>query len=224
MPIVIAGGPSVTDYPREDVINMASLGFTFAVNDVGLTFPCDVIVSIDPQMIVKRKEQLKARGKPIITRCWTFTQDKGKSMGLDIIPLTPREDCKRDEDYDRKIIERFPLSGMLACYLADKLAGAANGRKSYVLGMDASVGHFKGHPVANETTQYLDEARPLSKYEDMGLTNTINLSMRSKISCWPKYSKLPNFKKVLVSPQYRIVALAWLRANASKLFDYAEKK
>lgn len=216
MPLVIAGGPSVGDYERLHLENLARMSFVFAVNDTCFDFPCDVVVSIDPQMIVKRKEELKKLGKPIITRCWWFTQDGGKEYGLDIITLSPMLGV-RNENYDQRIIKHYPLSGMLACKLSDRLSIACGqGRKSYVLGMDATQGHYKGHPIKQDDIKYLDEARPLSKYEDMALTNTVNLSVHSKIPTWPKQSKLPKIEKVIVSPVYRAMAMAWLRANAHK--------
>lgn len=215
MPLVIAGGPSVNDYDREELTKLAKCAFTFAVNDVAFDFPCDVVVSIDPKMICKRKEQLQKLGKPIITRAWPFTEDCGKAMGLDIIPLTVCPDHKRDERYDAMIVNRFPLSGMLACFLSDALAKEAQGRESYVIGMDASIGHYVGHPEKNEGVKYLDEKRPLSKYEEMGLKNTINLSVHSNVSCWPKQSKLPQAWKVAVNGLYREIAIAWLRTKAA---------
>ena len=220
MPIVIAAGPSVGDYDRLHLENIARLGFTFAVNDVCFNFPCDVVVSIDPQMLVKRKEELARLGKPIITRCWSFTKDLAKKYGLDIITMSPIQD-ERDEVYDARIVKRYPLSGMLACKLADRLSIACGGdRKSYVIGMDASQGHYKGHPVQQDEVKYLDDARPLSKYEDMALTNTVNLSVHSKISTWPKQSKLPKIEKIIVTQTYRAIAIAWLRGNAHKeLFE-----
>jgi hypothetical protein len=82
--------------------------------------------------------------------------------------------------------------------------------------MDASQGHYKGHPEKQDHITYLDEKRPLSKYHDLNLTNTINLSVKSNIDAWPKKSKLPKVGELMVHEGYKKMALLWLRERAIK--------
>ena len=207
MILVLAGGPSVNDYPRGEVEALARRCFTIAVNETGFVFPCDVIVSIDPWIISRKWQTLKELGKPLITRGWEFRENRH----LDLIQLPG------DEKYDRRVIDRFPLSGMMACKIADILAVQFGGN-AYALGMDASIGHFKGHPTIN-TTQYIDDARPLSKYEDLNLVRTYNLSVGSMIEAWPKLKDLPSVPEVTNKGDI----ISWLRNNiAQKLFTGIE--
>jgi hypothetical protein len=206
MPIVIAGGPSVNDYERIHVENLARCGFTFAVNETCFNFPCDVVVSIDPWLINYRTEELRKLGKPIITRKWEW----GKDKKLDLIEV-PND-----------IVELYPLSGMLAVKLADRLAAEAGDRLSYVLGMDGDGGHYKGHPSPKEYDPiYKSHA---GKYDRLGLTHTRNLSVHSKIDSWPKLSKLPKWDKVIVDPKWKEIAITWLRCNAGKAIFEGIKK
>lgn len=198
MIFVIAGGPSVNDYPRGEVEALARRCFTITVNEVCFAFPSDAIVTIDPWIISRRWLDLKELGKPLITRGWQFKEN----IHLDLVQLPG------DEPYDRRVITSFPLSGMLACKIADILALRFGG-KAYVLGMDATVGHYKGHPHPNDTTIYLDEARPLSKYDALGLVRTYNLSVGSKIEAWPKMKDLPDVSEVTNKEEM----MAWLRVN-----------
>ena len=200
MPIVLAGGPSVTDYPRQAVTNMAGWGFTFAVNHVAFDFPCDVIVSIDPWMPKRNVDKLKALGKPIITRPW----EGFKELGLDFIYLP--DNC----------FEKCYYSGMIAAKISDALAKEDKWSKSYVLGIDASTGRYQGHKGDDMKWDY--NKAPLDAYEAMGLGHTVNLSIHSKVSCWPKYSKLPTPPWCAVLLEYRTTAIQWLRDNAAGLF------
>jgi hypothetical protein len=197
MILVIAGGPSVNDYPRGEIEALARRCFTLAVNETGFVFPCDAIVSIDPWIISRKWQTLKELGKPLITRGWEFQENRH----LDLVQLPG------DEPYDRKVIESFPLSGMMACKIADRLALQFGGN-AYVLGMDASIGHFKGHPTIT-TTRYVDEARPLSKYDALNLTQTYNLSVGSLIEAWPKVVNLP----IVAEVPDKAEMMSWLRAN-----------
>ena len=207
MILVLAGGPSVNDYPRWEVDALARRCFTIAVNETGFVFPCDVIVSIDPWIISRKWQILKELGKPLITRGWEVMENRHP----DLIQLPG------DEKYDRRVIDCFPLSGMMACKIADILALQFGGN-AYALGMDASIGHFKGHPTIN-TTQYIDDARPLSKYDDLNLVRTYNLSVGSMIEAWPKLKDLPSVPEVADKGEI----ISWLRNNiAQKLFTGIE--
>lgn len=197
MVLVLAGGPSINDYPRREIDDLARAFFTLAVNETGLIFPCDAIVSIDPWMIHHKGKEVRENGKPLITRGWKFRENKD----LDLIQLPG------DEPYDRRVIEHYPLSGMMACKIADRIALRFGGN-SYALGMDASIGHFVGHPTPN-TTRYIDEARPLTKYDKMGLVRTYNLSVSSLIDAWPKMATLPERKPVNNKGEMMV----WLREN-----------
>jgi len=189
MPIVIAGGQSVTDYTVEDLTFLCRFGFVFAVNDSCFKYPCDVVVACDYKWIVAHAEQLKKLDKPIITRKW----DGLEKCGLQVY-FIPNES-----------VRQYPLSGMVACKISDKMAATVE-KKSYVIGMDATAGHY-----------YDDTGRAdridVGVYEKMGLTNTVNLGIHSRISCWPKASKLPHPRKVLVHATYRVVAAAWACGN-----------
>lgn len=198
MALVIAGGPSVTDYPRLHLENLARCAFTFAVNEVAFDFPCDVVVSIDPWLLKRRAEDFKALGKPIITRPW----DGFDKLGLDLIYL--KDDCFKTCYY----------SGMVAAKLADGLAKEGGGRKSYVIGIDASFGRYQGHKGDDHKWHY--NKADLKAYDALNLTETINLSVHSKVSSWPKRSKLPRIDQVIVHQPYRIAALAWLRKYAAE--------
>lgn len=198
MILVIAGGPSVNDYPRGEVEALARRCFTLAVNETGFVFPCDAIVSIDPWIISRKWQTLKEMGKPLITRGWKFKENQH----LDLMQLPG------DEPYDRQVINRFPLSGMLACKIADRLALKFGG-KAYVLGMDASTGHFTGHPSPDNKTRYVDAALPLSKYDALDLTRTYNLSVGSLIEAWPKVVNLP----IVAEVPDKAEMMSWLRAN-----------
>jgi hypothetical protein len=198
MILVIAGGPSVNDYPRGEVEALARRCFTIAVNETGFVFPCDAIASIDPWIISRKWQVLKELRKPLITRGWQFKENQH----LDLVQLPG------DEPYDRRVVNSFPLSGMMACKIADRLALQFGG-KAYVLGMDASIGHFPGHPHPDNKTQYVDEARPLSKYDALNLVRTYNLSVGSKIEAWSKMKDLPDVTEVTNKDEM----MSWLRAN-----------
>ena len=198
MPLVIAAGPSVTDYDKLHLQNLARMGFTFAVNHTCFDFACDVVVSLDPDMARVEYDRLKQLGKPVITRPWEGL----KKLDLDFIWLN-------DKGFEKPM-----YSGMVAAKLADCLAV---GRPSYVIGMDASMGRYKGH--SGDKKMHIYNMCPPVSYKGLGLINTINLSVHSKISCWPKQSKLPRVAKIIVSPVQRVVSVAWLRANAAKVIS-----
>ena len=192
MPLVIAGGPSVTDYDGAELAILAKSTFTFGVNNSGFIWPSDVIVALDSDWILQYHNDLKELKRPIITRDWKCL----KGIKLDMIKL------------DMDIPDR--LSGMVAARLSDALARTCKS-KSYVIGMDACPGHY-----------YNDESDcskivPIDTYEKMGLTNTINLGCRSKISAWPKLSHLPKPEKVKINRITRDVFIAWLRGEANKI-------
>ncbi len=199
MPIVLAAGPSITDYPKTELWFLAKHSFTFAVNQVAFDFPCDVIVSLDFDALWNDREKYRKIGVPIITR----ELPGNKKLGLDLIELP------------NAIILKMKYSGMVACKLSDCIAlaqvEARAGDKSYVLGMDASANRYKGH--SNVEPWVYDGAGP-QDYENMNLQRTINLSVHSRISCWPKMSKLPKIYKTGTNAAYRVIAIAWLRANA----------
>jgi hypothetical protein len=191
MPIVIGGGQSVKDYDGLHLANLSRLAFTFCVNDSAGLFACDVVVALDPDWILKWKDGLYKLGKPIITRKW----DMLGHSGLDLIELP------NDIPYR--------LSGMVACKVSDSLAAHSGDRKSYVIGMDASKGHY--YDDKGDAGQFVTK----DDYEAMGLTHTVNLGVHSKISAWPKSSKLPSVKKIITDNKYRAIALAWIRGEAA---------
>lgn len=191
MSLVIAGGKSVTDFDGEQLARLAYNSFTFGVNDSGLLWPCDVIVALDPDWIRDRQVEIKHINKPVITRKWDMLKD----LGLDLIEL------------DNKI--PYKLSGMVACKISDSLA-AHSGSKSYVFGMDHRAGHY--YNDLSDCSKVVE----LDVYAKMGLTNTINMGIHSKISCWPKISKLPNIRRVSSTNHYKAVALAWVRGEVEK--------
>lgn len=199
MSIVIAAGPSVTDYPKIHLENLARCAFTFSVNHTCFDFPSDVVVSIDPHMIVREYARLKALGKPIITRPWHPFQ----KLDLDFIYL--KDDCFKTCYY----------SGMVAAKLSDRLmAQSESGRKSYVIGIDASFGRYPGHKGDDKKWHY--NKAGMGEYDKLNLEHTINLSVHSKVSCWPKLSKLPKIEKVIVHQGYRAMAIEWLRKYAAE--------
>lgn len=200
MPLVIAGGPSVNDYPRDELIELCKISYVIAVNNACFHFPCDVVVILDPLIqYPKLLDHVKNLGKPIICRRWSG-QNK---LGLDLIEL-PNAIC-----------EKYPFSGMAAAKLSDALSEKSGGRHSYVLGIDASNGNFNGYTPESVNMRY--DNIPLDMYEKMGLKNTINLSMRSNVPYWPKQSKLPHPRKLIVNLPWRIHATAWIRAKADEV-------
>jgi len=203
MPIVIAGGPSVTDYDKLHLQNLARCAFTFGVNGACWDFPCDVIVSCDPDMFKYEYEEIAKLGKPIITRRWEGFKERYPKLDLIELP--------------NACITKAYYTGMVATKLADRLAKTAGDRKSYVVGMDATDGNYKGYRYTPTTHLAPHEELPHGSYEALNCQSTINLSVKSKISCWPKQSKLPKIEKVLVSNVYRVAAIAWLRINAEKV-------
>jgi hypothetical protein len=131
------------------------------------------MVTIDPWLFSRKPKEIKAYHGLIVTRDWplidAFKQD------ITRVPLD--------------IIHRYPLSGMLACKIGDWI-GRECGCKSYCLGMDAGVGHYDGHPSPG-TRDYLNDGPKQVDYESLELTNTINLSVGSRIEAWPKLPHLP---------------------------------
>ena len=192
MPIVIAGGQSVTDYDGLHLANLARCSFTFGVNDSGLMWPCDVIVALDYDWVRARQDVIRDKGLPVITRKWDCLKD----MGLDLIEV-PNDIPWR-------------LSGMVACKIADSLA-SEGGRRSYVIGMDGTKGHYY-----NDDGDCSDKATN-DDYGRLGLKSTTNLGVRSKINVWPKSSHLPAIKKVMVNKALRTMSLVWVRCNAAKV-------
>ena len=197
MSLVLGAGKSITDYPADKVIELAYCDFTFAVNHTAFDFPCDVIVSLDFDFTKENREKLKSLGKPIITREWSCN----KSLGLDLIEI-PND-----------VGARYKFSGMAAAKLSDVLISKSD-RFSYVLGLDGGNGRYKGHKGKGQSDYTTAQDHD---YFNLGLKKTYNLGIHSKISCWPKLSKLPNIKKVLFIPQMRAQAIAWLRANATEI-------
>lgn len=201
--LTIAGGHSVTDYPRRELLTLCHYGFVIAVNDSAFEWPCDIVVAMDNSWIREHTPQLLKLGKPIIMRWWDEFEDS-ELVRANLIPGKGEEELRLPNE----IVHKFPLSGMLACKLADRLVTqAGQGDKSYVLGMDGTAGHYKrGWGLADRV--------PIESYEQMGLQNTVNLSVHSRISCWPKQSKLPSIRKMLVDQNYRTMATAWLICGA----------
>jgi len=199
--ITIAGGHSVTDYPRRELITLCHYGFVIAVNDSAFEWPCDIVVAMDNSWIRENTQRLLKLGKPMVIRHWDEF-DGGELERAGLIPSEP------EFRLENEIVHKFPLSGMLACKLADRLVTiSGNGDKSYVLGMDGTPGHYKrGWGQADRIS--------LESYESMGLKNTVNLGVHSKIACWPKQSKLPHLKKILVDQNYRTIVTAWVCACA----------
>ena len=200
MPLVIAGGHSVTDYPKEDLTLYAKCAFTIGVNGAIFDFPCDVCIMLDPiNWFPTLAQKIKELNIPVVCRPYP----ENKSFGLDLIEI------------GSSAIHKYPLSGMAACKLSDAMS--QGGRPSYVLGIDATDGNYKGYQTCNENDPH--SAEPLTDYEKMGLSNTINLSMRSRVSCWPKLSKLPKIEKVIERVDSKLVKLAWIRANAKEVLS-----
>lgn len=201
MALVIAGGPSVDDYPREDILSLCKLSFVIGTNAALFDFPCDLIVALDPIMMdPELVYEVKRQKKPIL--CRNYPGNKATGLDLIEVPLD--------------IITKYPFSGMAAAKLSDALSAQAGekGGKSYILGMDANNGSYKGYRTPETNAPHDCD---ISLYEQMGLTHTINLSVHSKIPYWPKLSKLPHFSKVIVPTEYKIIALAWLRAHAKEI-------
>ncbi len=202
MPIVIAGGSSVGDYDKNELFLLAKHSFTFTVNDSAFRWPCDIIVAMDFMFITKNVEKLKKLGKPIVTRQW----ENFEQFGLDLV-FIPQE-----------LIHTYPNSGMVACKLSDAMARRVE-KTSYVVGMDDFGKHYYDDELGEDTTRK-DFAYVLGNpklYEDMKLTNTINLGVHSRISCWPKQSKLPHIKKTAVHLPYHIIGAAWVKGYARKI-------
>lgn len=192
MILTIAGGQSVTDYDGEALALLAHTCLTIGVNDSMLHWPCHIGVALDPDWILHFQAELRCAKIPVITRKWQALQ----GLGLDLIEL------------DNRIPYR--LSGMVACKLADVLAKASK-TKHYCIGMDATAGHY--YDDTSDCSKIVEH----SDYEGMGLTHTTNLGVHSKISCWPKVSKLPKLHKAYSSPQFKAIGVAWLRGEARKI-------
>ncbi|MFA6315730.1 MAG: hypothetical protein WC648_05185 [Candidatus Paceibacterota bacterium] len=198
---MIAGGPSVNDYPRREIETLCKYGFVFAVIKSVFDFPCDVIVALDFIFITNNIERLKKLNKPIITRQW----ENFEQFGLDLT-MIPQE-----------FIYTYPNSGMLACKLSDAMSRVV-GKKSYVLGMDNTGGHYYDNGKAPENGyDGINGQKVVNSYENLKLNDTINLSVRSKISCWPKQSKLPVIKKILVHTPYRGIGASWIKTYANRI-------
>ena len=196
MSLVIGGGPSVTDYSPESLIELAYCDFTFAVNHTCFDFPSDIIVSLDFDFIKEHRDKLKEMAIPIVTRVW----DGNKGLGLDLIEI-PND-----------VGANYKFSGMAAAKLSDTLISKSD-RFSYVIGLDGGKGRYKGHKGKGQIDYTTAEDH---HYFNLGLTRTINLGMvSSKIGCWPKQSKLPNPRRVAFLPNMRAEAIAWIRKNAT---------
>lgn len=198
MPLVICGGPSVGNYPREDLLRLAMMAYTIGVNHTFLQWPCDIVVALDPQFVVDHVDELKQAGIPIVTRDYPAVHNRG----LDLI-LVPTD-----------TITKYPYSGMLATKIGDSITRKSEGRGNYVIGIDGGTGRYTGHPGDGPSTY---EKATNEAHEALGLTHTKNLSMGSKIKCWPKYSKLPSAKKVIVDETYRRVVTAFIRGEILNL-------
>lgn len=197
--LTLAGGYSIKDYPRRELLKLCKYGFVIAINDSAFEWPCDIVVAMDNSWIREHTKELLKLNKPMVIRHWDEF-DGGELERAGLIPSEPEIRLEND------IIHQFPLSGMLAAKIADRVVTqAGQGDKSYVLGMDGTAGHYKrGWGQADHV--------PVDVYERMGLKNTINLSVHSKISCWPKLSKLPSIKKMLVDNNFRTIVSAWICA------------
>jgi hypothetical protein len=193
MPLVIGSGPSVTDYSKPEVISLANYAFTLCVNSVAFEYPADIIVALDPQWILDNFNILKQIGKPVIAR--KYPAIEGLELDFIWVPMDT--------------IERYPYSGMVAVKIADSLAVKTEGRPSYVLGIDGGTGNYKGYKGGGNYTK--------GSYDELNLSKTVSLSIHSRISCWPKLSKLPNPRKVIVTPEYRAVTTAFIRGEVEKL-------
>lgn len=191
--LVIAGGPSVTDYPGNELAILAKASFTFGANNSGFIWPCDVIVALDSDWIREYAQDLKELGRPIITRDWG---NAVKGLGLDLIEVPNAV--------------KYRMSGMCATKLADELA-KRSGSNSYVIGMDNCAGHYYNNE--SDCSKLVTD----KDYEAMDLKATYNLGCRSKIPHWPKLSKLPKWQKCVVTKAYKEISLAWLRGEAGKI-------
>lgn len=197
--LTIAGGPSVNDYPREELISLAKDTYTIAVNEACFDFPCDVVVVLDPLVrIPKLVKELQKIGKPVICRKWVG-QDK---LGLDLIEIA------------NESVSKYQFSGMAGIKLADEVAGKF-GLTSYILGIDASWGNYKGYQSTITDFDYSNLG--LKPYEQLNLTNTINLSMNSNVPYWTKQSKLPNTKFMGITSGIRVAITNWIRLNAGTI-------
>jgi hypothetical protein len=193
MPLVIGSGPSVTDYQREDVIRLANYAFTFCVNSVAFEYPADIIVALDPDFILSNFNNLQEIGKPIV--CRQYPSIEVLELDKIYIPMDT--------------IRKYPYSGMVAAKLSDEIANQTQGRPSYLLGIDGGAGNYKGYKGGGDYTK--------GDYNELGLSKTVSLAVHSRVSCWPKLSKLPHPRKVVVTPEYRGLVTAWIRANAAKV-------
>jgi len=200
--MVIAGGQSVTDYDKNQITLLAKAAFTFGVNGAIFAYPCDTCVIMDPLSLYPAlAAEAKRLNIPVVCRNYPGN-DK---YGIDLIEV-PMD-----------TIRKYPTSGMAAAKLSDLLAVKCEGRSSYVIGIDATKGNYPGYHTGKEIENDPHDREDLKMYEDMRLEKTINLSIHSRVSCWPKISKLPNIKKVVVNTAYKITAMAWLRAEGKNL-------
>lgn len=189
--LTIAGGQSVTDYDGQELSILASAYYTLAVNNSAFHWPCDVVVALDPDWILANVARLKKINRPVITRKWAALQ----SLDIDRIELP------------NAIPDR--LSGMVATRLTDALARTCKSQ-GYVIGMDATPGHY--YDTLSDCSGLVNG----DTYEAMGLTHIINLGIRSKISAWPKRSKLPSRIEVM-RPEFKKVYTEWLRGESAKI-------
>lgn len=203
MPLTLASGPSISDYPREEIIQLAKMTYTIGTNFTCKDFPCDMVVVLDPLLMDKPLLKfLQDYGRPIVCRKWEG-QDK---LGLDLIEIS------------NESISKYPLSGMCAVKLGDALAAQTGGRPNYVLGVDASKGNYSGYQGTVKGFDNYDK-NDIKLYESLNLHNTINLSVHSRVPYWPKQSKLPNWKKLIISPELRIITGAWVKAHAKEILS-----
>jgi hypothetical protein len=174
------------------------MAYTIGVNHTFLQWPCDIVVALDPQFVVDHVAELKQAGIPVVTRDYPAVQNRG----LDLI-LVPTD-----------TIVKYLYSGILAAKIGDSITRKSEGRGNYVIGIDGGTGRYTGHPGDGPCTY---EKATNEAHEAIGLTHTKNLSMHSKVKCWPKYSKLPRYQAVVVDETYRRVVTAFIRGEILNL-------
>lgn len=183
MSLVIASGPSVSNFNRKQLRKCAAQNFTFAVNDSMFHFPFDIGVALDSDWIIANHTKLSKLNKPIVTRDWGCLRES--PLTLIRMPM--------------EAIEIARLSGMAAAKISDSLAAAVN-HASWVVGLDATDdGHWYG--PAN-TCLPISQAASLDDYENLRCTHTINLSTTGRIKCWPINDRLPFCDKLSKSDRF----------------------
>lgn len=198
MALVIAGGKSVEQYDRLHLSNLCRCGYTIAVNTSAFKYPHDLVVALDPDVIVKYYSAYVELGKPIVTRDWDMLKDYPDLKYIKI---------------PHALGVRYKYSGNVAIKLADALAIYSMGRHSYFVGIDGGKGHYKGYLEGQDNTFEYD-------YNTLNITHSYNLGgAKSKIATWPKKYKLPKVHDVIVHDLYREVATKMITDHAVEILE-----